>query len=132
MRPTRKRWTPEEDEYLATMFGTGLIDVMADRLGRTEKGIRLRANRLRIPGVRRGGRRLEPDLAALAALEDIPVNESDVLNRVRLASGVGLDALSKRSGYGLNCQHNLSNPTLRKAIDVAGALGFDLVLRRRA
>lgn len=127
-----RKWTPEEDEYLVTMYGTGLIDVMVERLERTKKSIQLRAHRLRIPSGRRRGCRLEPDRVALATLDGAVVADADVLNRVRIATGVAMATLEKRSGYKLNDKRLLNNPTLRKAIDVAGALGFELVLRRRA
>lgn len=132
MNPARKRWTPDEDEYLATMYGTGLLDMISERLGRSEKAIQQRAHRLSIPGMRSQGRRLVPDHAALTAFDGACVNEADVLGRLRVAAGISMKALSMRSGYRLNDKRLLGNPTLRKAIDIANSLGFELVLRRRA
>lgn len=46
-------WSSDEDEYLRTMYGTGLIDVLAERLGRTERAIVQRAFNLRISSAAR-------------------------------------------------------------------------------
>ena len=42
----KRRWSAEDEEYLCENWGTISIPTLASNLGRTEKGIKVRANRL--------------------------------------------------------------------------------------
>ena len=82
---------------------------------------------------RHRGRQAPPrDETALAALDGAPVVAENILDDIRKASGMTYKQLGERSGYAADNHGSLRNPSLRKAIDIAGAMGFDLVLRRRA
>lgn len=81
---------------------------------------------------RHRGRQAPPhDEAALDALDGAPVLAEGILDDLRKASGMTYLQVSERSGYRVEGRAELRNPSLRKAIDIAGAMGFELVLRRR-
>ncbi len=127
-----KRWTPHEDQVLIDLYGTGAIWSLVERLGRTEKAIRARAFHLGLvihPD--RDGRRTAPNSEFLARLDGAVVDDPDVLIALRSAAGYPWPRLQAESGYSVSNPRHLRNPKLRKVIDLAQAMGFELVLRRR-
>lgn len=128
-----RRWTPDEDRILIDLYGTGLIWLLSERLGRTEKAIRVRASHLGlVRDQQHDGRRTAPDIDAFVALDGVVIQNADVLNAIREASGITWPRLQADSGYFVSQRRHLVNPKLRKVIDLAQAMGFELVLRRRA
>lgn len=81
---------------------------------------------------RRRGRQAPPrDETALAALDGAAVVAENILDDIRKASGMTYKQVGERSGYSVDNHSALRNPALRKAVDIAGAMGFELMLRRR-
>lgn len=129
--PYQRTWTPEYEAFLRENYRDMPIDVIAESLGFSKSAVYARAHVL---GLKRsaGGPSLRANERKLDELDGAVIAEGDVLQTLRKAAGVPLVKLEKLCGWTLNADTHLANPSMRKALDVAEALGFELVLRRKA
>lgn len=129
-----QRWTAEEDAFIAANYATMTAREIGERLGRSEIAVRHHA-RVELGLLTSRGRRrpkMIADADALARLDGTVVLSAQDIERARVAAGVPQKTLHVGAGYSFSGGNlALTNPSLRKAVDLLTYLGFDLVLRKR-